>query len=262
MSKTSIKNRVLSILIAMITILSILPCITVSAYNSLSGGYARVTSSSDVIQNGNIVANIDVGEGVTVLDNTSSNTQVLIECNTPDGPKIGYVSRDVLECQGNCLDSVYGYVRVSASTYYSPDYNHYAGYIYSGENVAVLRRSGDWVYIEYNVSDGKRKRAYTLASNISFSTLSNSLATKPKNVFYQDERSFTGEFTVSTTKTVYSGPNALTYAECGYISSKDNGFMTVHKVFSDRDGDTVYYISYPGPGNITKYGYVYAFVDI
>lgn len=262
MSKTSLKNRILSLLIAIITILGILPCITVSAYNSLSGGYAKVTSSSDVIQNGNVVANIDVGEGVTVLDNTSSNTQVLIECNTPNGPKIGYVNRNVLENQGNCLDSVYGYVRVSASTYYSPDYNHSAGYIYSGENVAVLRRSGNWVYIEYNVSDSKRKRAYTLASNISFSTLSNSLTTKPKNSFYQDEYSYNEQFTVSTTKTVYSGPNALTYAECGYVTSKDNGSMTVHKVFYDRDGDIVYYISYLGQGNITKYGYVYAFVDI
>lgn len=257
MNKIRFKTRFFCLLLAVICMLCVIPCTTVSAYNSLSGGWDQVVSAADVIWNGEVVITADPGEGITVLNNAwiTNDDRILVEVNTLEGPVKGYISVHKLRWQGICPDSAYGYVCNSGTTYYSPDYNYPAGSVDAGENVAVLCYSGNWAYIEYNISNGMRKRAFTLASNISFACNSK----KPFTPFYHElGSSDENAFITYSSKTVYSGPNGASYAVCGSISSDDNGAMHYHGEFADKDGDTMYYISYPGPTGATKYGYVYA----
>lgn len=260
MSKTSIKSRFFCLLLALSVAICTIPSITVSAYNSFDGGYDSIYISTTVTVNGNSYG-LGRGEGVTVL--SKSGNQALIEFNTYDGPMQTWVNQNILYHSGNCAltGSVYGYVNTTSNTYYSPDWNFYAGAIYAGENVAVLAYSEGWAYIEYNVSNAMRKRAYTPAGNITFSYASNTSASsnsnnsRPHDYFYQnDTRGLM--ITVNSTTTVYSGPNGSTYATIGTIYTSDNGSIHVYADFLDGDYDRMFYVSYP-VGNSTKFGYIY-----
>lgn len=252
MTKT-IKNRFFCLLLATIVILGMIPATNVSAYSSSGGGYSRVMSTINVTISGHQYQ-LDPGEGVTVL--SKSGNSVYIEFNTLDGPRQAFVSASKLEESGYCYNSVLGTVCQSGSTYYSPDKLHYAGSVSYGENVAVLCHYNGWVYIEYNVANAMRKRAFIPDSYIDFSDVSSYNNIRPLQAFYHTNGSNTLYYTYSYTE-VYSGPNGSTYATCGSVDSNDNGSMYIYASFRDRDNDLMYYISYETTYG-TKYGYVYA----
>lgn len=253
MSKTSIKNRIFCLLVAFIVIIGIIPNLTVSATPSYSeGGYARVSSYCNVLgPDREVLGQVEPGEGVTVLY-CEDDMYFYVECNTPNGPLRGSVHKNALQRD---TTTVCANVKTSGTTYYSPDGNNRAGSVDAGELVAVLAHKNGWAYIEYNVSNAQRKRAYIRES---FLTLYYQSSQRPVQTFYQDGIVI-ADITVNSRTTIYSGPNALTYDAAGYVTSRDNGKIKAYKKFYDRDDDLIYYISYPVDGtNTYKYGYIYA----
>lgn len=248
MSKVKFNKRFFGLLLAVICILGIMPSTTVSALNYATGRCAQIKQSANVYDdNYNVIGTVDPGEGVTII--SSSSIGFYIEYNTFDGPRQGHIeSRYALVN----ISSAYGVVTKSSNTYYAPNWSHYAGAVSQGENIGVLSDNGSWAYIEYNVSNAMRKRAYIPSSYIKYYS-------QPNNQFYQDIDSNKYLVNITSDITVYSGPNGASYATCGtIIYSTDKGKVYRYHSFTDKDGDLMYYVSYPGPGGITKYGYIYA----
>ena len=233
MSKTSLKNRLFCLLVAFIVVIAIIPNLAVSATPSYSeGGYAKVIDYCNVLgSDREVLGQIEPGEGVTVLYR-EDNMYFYIECNTPNGPLRGSVHKNALQQD---TTTVCATVKTSGTTYYSPDGNNRAGSVNAGELVAVLAHKNGWAYIEYNVSNAQRKRAYIRESSL---TLYYQSSQRPVQTFYQDG-SIISNITVNSHTTIYSGPNALTYDEAGYVTSQDNGKIKAYKEFRDRDGDRV-----------------------
>ena len=254
MINTTIKNRFFCMFIAFVVAICIIPSTKVCAYNSLDGGFDYVEIPSTILVDGNYYG-LGKCEGVTVLANSYPN--VLIEFNTLDGPKQAWVHNTILAAYGRCYltNSVYGYVNTTSNTYYSPDWSLYAGSVNKGENVAVLAYKEGWAYIEYNVDNALRKRAYVPATNISFDHDS-----RLANYFYQDH--YMAKINLTTTQIVYSGPNAVSYATIGEVYPSDSSQIVVHSVYRDCDDDTMFYISYPTTNNSIKYGYIYGTIDM
>lgn len=259
MSKTIFKKRFFCLLLALSVATCTIPSITVSAVMYTQGGYCRVDKFAYVCDRNDrsvILGEVWAGEGVTVLEHLS-DYMVYIEFNTPNGPQRGLVSASVLPAMGFCFNSSYGEINRTCTTYYSPNTQIRAGTVYSGESVAVLCVSNGWAYIEYNVTSANayRKRAYIPSSYVDIGS-----DTYDKD-FYQNAYK-ASEYTVTGSKTVYGGPNDVSYAQIGSIDERDNGFMKKYvnskDHFRNMNGDIMYYISYRDPNGNIKYGYVLA----
>lgn len=254
MSKVKFNKRFFCIVLTIIIVAGIIPAARVAALSSL-GGWNQVTESAEVYEKdtGIYLGNVDPGEGVTVLDALYSGCPYpayYIEYNTLSGPKQGYVRMSAFRYNNKFPDSACGVVTTSGNTYYSPSTALYAGAVSAGETIAVLCNNGSWAYIEYNVGNAMRKRAFIQSSKIhSYS--------QARTSFYHQNSNIVEYPTVSSTTTVYSGPNGASYATIGSVDTDDNTKMKAYWYFEDKDGDVMYYISYPTTSG-TKYGYIYA----
>ena len=246
MSKVKFNNRFFGLLLAVIVMIVFFPSTTASAYVSLPGGAcAQINQSADVFDKYyNVIGTVDPGEGVTII--RSDSIGYYIEYNTFDGPMQGYIETHYATV---IIGSASGVVTTSSNTYYAPNRYHYAGSVSAGENIGVLCDNGTWAYIEYNVSNAMRKRAFIPSSCIT------SYSNVPTQFYHSGSANLV---TVTSNITVSSGPNSASYETCGVIYPSDNGRVKSYKNFYDKDGDLMYYVSYPGPGNVTKYGYIYA----
>lgn len=171
---------------------------------------------------------------------------VKVEYSGTSSAKIGYIPSSALLYirEGGAV----AMVNTSSTTYFTPSTTFYAGSVSTGELVAVLAKKNGWAYVEYNVSNGLRKRAYILESNISLCSETALISSR----FYQDY--LYENISVSTTSntTVYSGPSEH-YAVIGTIYPSDNG--SVKKYYSWSTSGTWHYVSYPAGGTV-KYGYI------
>lgn len=247
MSKVKFNTRFFCLLLAVICILGIIPSTTVSALDYSTGRCAQIKQSAEVYDDHyNVIGTVDPGEGVTII--SSSSIGFYIEYNTFDGPMQGHIKSQYALVN---ISSAYGVVTTSSNTYYAPNRYHYAGSVSVGENIGVLCDNGSWAYIEYNVSNANRKRAFIPSSCITYYS-------QPESRFYHETNIDKNSVNVTSNITVYSGPNAATYEPCGTIYSSDKGKVYSYRSYTDKDGDLMYYVSYPGSGNVTKYGYIYA----
>lgn len=247
MRKVKFNTRFFCLLLSVICILGIIPSTTVSALDYSTGRCAQIKQSADVYDDHyNVIGTVDPGEGVTII--SSSSIGFYIEYNTLDGPMQGHIKSKYALVN---ISSAYGVVTTSSNTYYSPERYHYAGSVSAGENIGVLCDNGSWAYIEYNISNARRKRAFIPSSCITYYS-------QPESRFYHETNIDKHSVNVTSNITVYSGPNAATYSDCGLIIPDDDGNVYRYRSYTDKDGDLMYYVSYPGPGNVTKYGYIYA----
>lgn len=266
MSKVKFDNRFFGLLIAVIVMLGIVPSTTVMA-NSISdatidtnlstsllaidystGGWDMLEYGSDIYnESGRVQAFLERSECVTIIS-AGNGRDAYIEYNTLDGPERGYINKYQLTYGGHYEGSAYGIVASSGSTYYSDNYNFYAGSVSTGESVAVLCDNGSWAYIEYNISGGLRKRAFIPSYRLT--TYSDA-----QNFFYHEGDDY-GLMNISETKPVYAGPNGVLFPVCGEVYPSDSNDTIKYLFFYDADGDALWYVRYP-VGNQYKYGYVY-----
>lgn len=246
--KFTLKKRLLSLLVAIVTVFSFSPATPAFAYTTdptyYSGGQWYAMSSNlpvyDSLACTNQIGTIYSYEGFTVLNRYGY--VIHVEYSTSSGTKRGYVYKgpDELVLPGTCVAEV----TQTSALYYGPSttVNPVAGYVYAGEFVTILAKNDDWVYVEYNTTQG-RKRGHMSYSHLHCDERPNSFPD-----LYTHNNAGTDHY-YSGTHTVYAGPSSR-YAAIGTIS---NEWVTTYYTGSDIDGLTAHtstYIEY----NVSGYG--------
>lgn len=214
-SVTTIKKRFWAIVLALVTVLTILPVTKASAAENYDGGWAFSKANHTVYgsaSGGSAIGSIG-REGITVLSRSGST--YYIEYSTLNGPKRGYIINPDLDTS-SLSSSCVAKVSTSCTTYYgnSSSLFNTAGSVSVGEYVAVIDKMNEWAYIEYNTNSGKRKRGYVLFNN---------LYCYNRPGYFADFYPATGQKETINTKIqrkVYAGPNE-SYEEVGYIDDTD-----------------------------------------
>lgn len=240
------RQRFLSIVLAIVGVVSIIPASTALAATDYSaGGWSMVDTASTVKDsNGNTVGSVAVGEGITLLYFSGNNAY--IEYSASGSAKRGFIpANNMLYGKGIFPGTCVGKVKTASNTYYAPNTSFSAGSVSKGEFVSVLCKKGNWAYIEYNVtSNAKRKRAFVTSDSLTY------YGSVINDEFYHDSSS---KDISGTKRTVYSGPSNK-YPTIGTIYASDTNVKR-YGAFLSGDGTTYYYVSYPASGK-TKYGYV------
>lgn len=242
-----IRNRIFCALLAIFSVFTMIPSISAVAAENYNGGWAMIKNTTTVVNsNGSVVGSVYALEGITVL-RVSGNT-AYIEYSVSGSPKRGYVNTSNFyreEISNTCVAKV----TTSSTTYYSNNTSLAAGSVSAGEYLVVLAKEGSWVYVEYNTSDGKRKRAYMPYANIS---CYNRPSVFPD--FYQTSSTYIQHMSVGSQTKVYGGPSRL-YAGIGYADPGDD--ITIYdRWFVNSGNDAMLYVSYP-VGSQIKYGYIF-----
>ena len=246
-----IKNRFIHLFLALITVLSIVPIFpTMAAEDYSNGGWNQVKNQSTIVNsNGGTVGTVYPGEGVTILYFSGNNAY--IEYSAQNKPKRGFINVSNLVYSGTYTHSAVGRITSSSSTYYSPNTTHYAGSVSSGEYVAVLCKTTNWSYIEYNISGGKRKRAFIPSSSLYCYSENN-----VRKYFYHENELGLIYPDITSDKTVYAGPDPNAYPAIGTVYVSDNTEVGSYMYFKDGSGRVMHYVGYPTSSGI-KYGYIY-----
>lgn len=222
--------------------------IYINGFNMIADHNYTVYSSPQFTSS---IGTIFNNEGFTVLCPNRSSGYMWVEYNTSSGPKRGYISVPVDDDAS--MGQAVAQVAVTSTVYYGRTdrtgaYGSYqsAGTVYSGEFVVVLAKNDNWAYIEYNASNGYRKRGHVLYSNLT-------VYNRPG--IYDDLYScYTGRSEyVGGRLYVYSGPTTV-YPQIGYVENEN-----VRVLYSEDHGQTCcMFIEYSASGQ-TKSGYI--FVD-
>lgn len=257
MTKTSkFKTRILSLLLAVLSVVTLIPatnamaasadeitprviggtgCGQFYAYNSNLNVYSDTACT-------NKIGTIYRYEGFSVIG--VSQWYLEVEYSTSTGAKRGYIAKETPD-EFILADSCVAKVNSTATLYYGASTTAHptAGTVYANELVTVLAKNGDWVYVEYNSTAG-RKRGYML-----YSTLT--CYDRPDS--FPDLYSYNNAGTThyySGRHTVYAGPSK-NYASVGYIQDE---YVTIYADF-DYHGfgeGTSWYIEY----NVTVNGQI------
>lgn len=142
-----------------------------------------------------------------------------IEYSTPSGARRGYV--DWLEAHASIIaPSCIAMVTETSNLYYGTNTSQYqvSGTVYTSELVAVLARNGDWAYVDYNTTSG-RKRGYMSFSHLKCYSRSDELSD-----LYTYNKAGT-DMDVSGTFNVRSGPSDQ-YPIIGSISNETVKYFT------------------------------------
>lgn len=227
--------------------------------NTYNGGFAMTLgditvydSSACTTKKGKIFAN----ESFTVLKTNVGNSTWYVEYNTSSGVKDGYIKTYDSTIFRDFETSTVAKMNQNATVYYGPSSSTYikTGTIYSGENIVIIARTGNWAYVEYNAGSGLRKRGY-----IAFSS-----CTPYHQPSYGYEALYTtnsGEdVNISGFKYVYAGPSTK-YAQVGSVNGEDVTLLGRFRYdeTGDKDG---YYIEYIVNGTKQKKsGFVFDIYD-
>lgn len=218
-------------------------------HNTYNGGFAMAVtditvydSSACTTKKGKIFAD----ESFTVLKTNVGDSAWYIEYNTSSGVKDGYINIYESLTLGDFGETTVAKMNQNATVYYGPNSSTYikAGTIYSGENIVIIARTGNWAYVEYNAGSGYRKRGY-----IAFSSCTQyNQPSSGYNALYPTNNG-KNEY-ISGKKYVYAGPSTK-YAQVGSVSNEN---VTVLGRFrfdetGDKDG---YYIEYTVNGTTQK----------
>lgn len=211
-----------------------------------SGETGSTSSTMEVV-----CGSVNAGEGVTILDDRAGEYWhyfeqaympiYFIEYSTSQGPKRAYFDRSV-----KVLKDTSSIARVlhNADLYYGNDASIYAkaGVVYANEYVTVLAKNGDWVYVEFNTNQGRR-RGYFSQGHLKFH---NRLEWYPDLYNYQYVPL---DVYVTGKQTVYAGPNS-TYVVVGSVTD-----MNV-KFFPNSTTDGYTYIEYELSSGLKKSGWI------
>lgn len=254
---TKIKKRLLSLALAILTMLTMVPAFTASAaaadgttnlasLNAIyNGGWAMMSATRTVYETYNSSSGtlstskgtVYAYEGITVLEVLGNNVyHIQYSISSSPSYKQGYV-------QGGVNTAALSYtcvatVNTSSTVYYGNSTSKYepAGSVSSGEIVSVIAANSPWAYIEYDTTAG-RKRGYININNI---TMSNRPSWMLDLYLLQASSS---DVAVNGTVNVYAGPSEL-YAKVESVGLSDNGRMTCYYSQSGENGKTYCYITY------------------
>ena len=242
--KFNIKKRFVSVLVALLMVLTIVPTTTAHAATYIGDqGYAKAKLNVYKKVDGDVYGTIYKNEGFTIL-NYLSNNWIHVEYSTSSGAKRGYVKRTSSNVKVEQTSFV-ATVTKDSSLYYGNSTSKYqkSGTVYDGEVVTVLDTSlSGWAFIEYNTNKG-RKRGYMSSYESKLDFDENVLAAGLPIEDADEDR------TVSGYKDVYSGPSKQ-YPSIGSVSDET--------VWRFKISDGVYYIKYKVDGTTKlKSGYIF-----
>ena len=234
---TKLTKRILALALSFIVILTMLPFGHAKAAETQYYGGQEIAWQDFVVYNSTSwttsIGKIYKYEGFTVLLQNAPSGYLWVEYSTSSGTKRGYIQIPNDEWGGRTD----GLARVTtySNVYYGNDTSKYkrAGSVSANEIVAILAKNGDWVYIEYNTTSG-RKRGYMLYSNLEV---------------YNRPGSFDDLYTYNTAAKmvymdgkyiVYSGPTSL-YSKVGSVT---NEYVCEYSQDVVLGTNTSYYIEY------------------
>lgn len=163
------KKRFLSMVLAVMSVVTMIPAISASAATNYNGGWAMMEADRTVYTSSSLTTtkgSVSAHEGVTVLEVLNNNIyHIQYSISSSPGYKDGYV-------QGGVSTAALGYTCVakantSMNVYYGTNTATYdkVGSVSSGELVSVVAANAPWAYIEYDTTSG-RKRGYVQMSNL------------------------------------------------------------------------------------------------
>lgn len=187
----------------------------------MTGGYRFANSnitiySCDDLSIALSVGTVFSGEGVTLMydylysDNSKSYNISYVEYSTSSGTKRGYTYSSNISSPGY-VTSV-ARILSTSSAYSGPDTSYVKlGGAYYNEYVSILQKEGNWVFVEYNTTSG-RKRGFMKYENMSNCNYPSG--------GYADFSTFTNLKKATQQLTVYGGPNT-NYANIGTIFNQE-----------------------------------------
>lgn len=245
------KNRIRTslLLIAVMLILTI-PTVSAQAARPLIGSGLGCTTKHMTVFKDQLCKTyqgyLDDNESFTILDKFTDDTWYIVY-STASGEKSGYIQAAdtnalIDYCNETGVCSPKGYTPV----YYGNSASEYlrAGYVDEVATVVVLSQLGEWSYIEYDTSNG-RKRGYVYTENLGRIT---------------DEPEQYGEFYLNLPKTtkyigelhsVYAGPT-YRYNKVGSVSDME---ITILKDLTPKNAEytgSTYFIEYDVTGTAQK----------
>ena len=201
----------------------------------------------------NKIGRIGILEGFTQLEQNGPEGWLWIEYSTSNGAKRGYIQIPVDEL-GMVTHECVAKVTKTTTLYYGPDTSAYhdSGTVYAGEYVAIMGKNGNWAYVEYNTTSG-RKRGYMVYSNL-YTYGGIDLYWDYPVYKYAPENNYINE-----RKAIYSGPTTR-YPIIGYVDHeevksyyKDN----IVAIISGNPGCSSEYVEYKVDGtNKKKSGFI------
>lgn len=251
----SFNRKAIALLIAIISVVSVLPIQTALATEVFSTEYCgrgEIAYKQYTVYSSNTFTNaigtIYYNEGYTILSEDAPCGWAWVEYSTPNGAKRGYIQ--IPHDDNVSYMAAVARVETYTTVYYgrtdlSPTFGSYqtAGSVSAGEFVAILAKDDNWAYIEYNTKAG-RKRGYVPYTNLT-------IFNRPS--LYHDLYigHYDGEVQYKSGKLyVYSGPTTL-YTQVGWIENEN-----VIKYNSGTvNGHYYEYIEYSSGGK-TKSGYL------
>lgn len=222
------------------------------AAENVDGCWGYVPNSTSVYQMKNLtqrIGSLSATEGFTVLGFETNS--YYIEYSTSNGAKRGYIAKNsaVIEHSETCAGRMYS----SQTVYYGHTGSNTlsAGSVSAGEYVAVLARNGNWVYIEYNTTSG-RKRGYVPYSSVNIFP-ANAGINNLRN--YWHWHGYSPEWaSYGSSRTVYRVPNTLGSSD-GSISATEN--IRICSAAININGQNYYLIEYwYGNSGLIKSGYI------
>ena len=200
------------------------------------------------------IGSISANEPVTLLYefksiyNGASYNGAYIEYSTSNGTKRGYLyNYGLTSCPGASVSSVARMIN-SATVYGGPSTSncHAIGSIGKSEFVTVVAKEGDWVCVEYNTNNG-RKRGFLSSGyldyhrpGLTYSDFWNNGITSPdafsgidRTVFAGPSDQFATLGTIKTYETTFK--YYTTYSGWDYISFKDSDGKWIYGWAKDND---------------------------
>lgn len=233
-ARKSFKTRILSLLMAIVSVVTMIPGTTAMAATndeamsraiggSGSGQYYALESNLNVYSDTACTNQIGViyrYEGFTVLG--ADVWYLEVEYSTSNGPKRGYIPKstpDEFILPKTCVARV----NVTSTLYDGPSTtaNTVAGTVYAGELVTIIAKNDDWVYVEYNTNAG-RKRGHMSYSNLTCYDRPNTFLD-----LYTYQNAGTTHF-YSGYHDLYAGPSKH-YAKVGSIQDQ---YVTIYEMFN------------------------------
>ena len=248
-------KRIFSLVLIICLILSFSTSVFASEpESSYNGGFGITTKSIPVYDSSSLSTtkgSLFTREGFTLLTIVdSSKPCYFIEYSTARGTQTGYIGGSGSAIMTDTAYAGVAKVNTTANVYYGTNTSTYqkAGAVYAGEKVVLLARNGNWSYIEYNTTAG-RKRGYVDSSSLTpYNT--------PTSGLYGDLytlRTPENEY-IQGTRNVYSGPS-VNYAQVGSVSNENVSIRG--NVWFSEDEAPVYYIEYTVNGtNQKKSGFI------
>ncbi len=256
--KTTFKTRIVSFLLALISIFGVAAATGTTAFAATSYpagtlGYCA-TSGMPVYNavNGTKIGSLNENEGFTFLNYAITNGvswwHIQYSANVAGGMKEGYINPNQGRVSQPASYAQVGTVRRNSTLYAGTDtvLNPVAGSVSAGELVVVVGKNtaNTWLYVEFNTPEG-RKRGYIAASNVDY----NSGA--PMYKIPTENGNIAGD-SVSGRYTVYGGPGKG-YAHIGWVENEG-----ITKFGTETyNGITYTYIEYlVNGGTQRKSGYI------